>query len=133
MADTDEKMFDATGADLLTELGGLESDMMPNDGEAFQPTEVGQVDEVQQEADREKSMVRASSPIINELLAWFDNEIAATDSVAAVFKVAKEKNMDRDEVLIAFKIVADLLQDKKQSLITLQELYIPHTVEKKKK
>lgn len=114
------------GSDLLTDISDMGDDLLPNDGEIFtEEFEDDQQDEIDQEADREKQTMKQSAPILDDLFAWFDNEIDNCDSISTALGLAKEKNISREAALEAFDVVRGLLEEKKQSLVNLKEVHLP--------
>lgn len=91
------------------------ADLYPNDGATFYVPEKPEKEEISAEASR----AHLAYPILDELLAWFDERIAKTDSVAAVKAEAKLRGIPEAAVLEAYDIVREVLQDKRNELETI--------------
>lgn len=94
----------------------LSDDLMPNEGSAFYP----EVDEdLQQEENREKAMIQAAEPLMDDLLLWFQNQIDETDSVSKIdltSKVSVEAQIQAQQIvknkLMVMKVSLEILRTK---------------------
>lgn len=88
-------------------------DELPNDGFYFQPQEP------QAQTDA-KSVEKAEAvqllPVVDDLLAWFDGCIEATDSIATAKSEAIRRELPVETVVVAYDIVRELLEQKKNEL-----------------
>lgn len=91
------------------------ADLYPNDGASFYVPEKPEKEEMSAEVSR----AQLAYPILDELLAWFDERIAKTDSVAAVTAEAKLRGLPKETVLEAYDIVREVLLDKRNELETI--------------
>jgi hypothetical protein len=91
------------------------ADLYPNDGATFYVPEKPEKEEISAELSR----AQLAYPILDELLAWFDESIAKTDSVASVKAEAKLRGITDTTVLEAYDIVREVLTAKRNELETM--------------
>lgn len=94
---------------------------MPNEGSVFIPEEPEE--QVKQE-EQERGVVKGSAPIFEELIEWFGEKIADTDSIKSVMATCREGDYEMRETVIAYDIVRKILENKKQDLETKFDLYV---------
>lgn len=88
------------------------ADLYPNDGSAFYVPEKPEKEEMSAEVSR----AQLAYPILDELLAWFDECIAKVNAVDAVKAEAKLRQLPTETVLEAYDIVREVLQAKRNDL-----------------
>lgn len=91
------------------------ADLYPNDGASFYVPEKPEVEEMSAEVSR----AQLAYPILDELLAWFDERIARVNTVEAVRAEAKLRDLPIETVLEAYDIVREVLLDKRNELETM--------------
>ena len=94
-------------------------DLMPNDGGILN---LNAPKEQTIEMQTEKGEVLASAPVINAILAWFDDEIALCDSIVGL---DLESTVDLKVQILARQVVADKLKAAKERLMIQRDAFIP--------
>jgi len=79
--------------------------------------------EQEREVREEQSAFLASTPIINALLAWFDTQIASTDSID-FYDVTS--SVDIKAQVLAHQILKSKLIDYKSNLEAQRETFMPN-------
>jgi len=102
----------------------MDSDITPNDSEAlgvYLPEEQTAVKDAERE---ETSTIASAVPIIEELLEWFDTQIAVCDSVTQAKLTAKTNKISIESALNAHDIVHRLLKGKRDELVARFEAHM---------
>lgn len=95
----------------------MDNDFMPNDSTFFVP----EVPEITQQANTDELVKTAQAlPVIEDLIAWFEGAIEATDSNKAMREDAKSRGVSIEVASTAYEIVRELLEVKKQEFESLQ-------------
>jgi hypothetical protein len=88
--------------------------------------QMSQEEREQAEQERaERHMVRsAGSKQLLEILSWFDEQIANTDSISGAYSYAAQAGCTLNEALAANSIVHKLLAQKRTDLIDKMEVHL---------
>lgn len=96
-------------------------DEYPNTG--FNPNDMPR--ERVEEASLESVKVTQSLPVLDDLFAWFDEQIILCDSVKnALSLVDTHKNLTEKEALVVCSVMHSLLLNKKENLQSLRDNYV---------
>lgn len=90
-------------------------DIYPNNGQPYYPPANK---ELEKEAIDEAAVISSALPIFEELIEWLNTSIDATDSIREASVMATSKGKSIETVTLAFEIVRELLQIKKEELTT---------------
>ena len=93
----------------------LQNELMPNAVPAgiWEPAADPELD---QEAEAERAAIARTYPVVEELLEWFDAQIAAADSIKQVMVTKEAKKIGLTEALHAHDIVRLLLEHQRDDL-----------------
>lgn len=104
----------------------LQNELMPNNGEVAAPgvyVPDDAADEPSHEERVEESLMAVSEPIIEDILAWFDEQIATSDSVEQVHKTKTTYSSTIEEAMVAHDIVRNILENGKDELMSRYDDY----------
>ena len=93
-----------------------DDDLMPNDSEAMGIYEPEQPEDVVQADRKEITLKNVARPFIEEVLQWFDQQIAHADTIVAVQKSKNTYACSTDEAFVAHYVLSSLLHAKRSSL-----------------
>ena len=96
-------------------------DLMPTDGEFLSDITLPVVDEEQELQEQlERSMILGAMPIRDDLLKWFDSQIALSKSIDNIDLTAKQTV---EVQMLAQKLLTQKLRQTKNGLIILFDKY----------
>ncbi len=95
-----------------------DSMMMMNEGQSFH--DEAQEEEIKEEQNQDQAMFAGNEALVEAVFEWMDNEIKATDSIAAARAISKEYECTLDQALVACDVVAKLIEGKR---VQFQNIY----------
>lgn len=110
-------------AELDEELYEAEDDLVGASGDAagiYEPE--AEADETREEVE-ERAAIATALPLMEELLDWFTEQIAASDSIEQLMATKQMTGLELEQALHAQNIVATLLKVKKASLQARYEAF----------
>lgn len=93
-------------------------DLSPTDGSVFR---VAQDEELTTEINAEKAMVQSAGPLLNMILAWFDAEISAADSISGL-ELESEINLSAQ--VLARQLLKTKLEGARDRLHIMKDEYV---------
>lgn len=98
----------------------MNTDPIPRGGQAYYPTKP----EATKNADTlERRAAEEAMPFLDGVIAWFDEVIEQTDSNKLVRVTADTKQVSHEVASVAFDLVRELLEDKREEFIAQQATF----------
>lgn len=95
----------------------MNDDPLPNSATSYFAPTVPDITAKENENEHKKAL--ESAPFIESIVAWFDQAIEATDSIAAAKEEAKRLDKSFEATSDAYDIVRVLLEQKRNELQSL--------------
>lgn len=94
----------------------LQDEPMGASGDAAGVYEPEPDEEQTREDNAERAAIATAMPLMEELMSWFDEQIAASDSIKQLVVTQKLTGIGLEESIHAHDIVRTLLEEKRDSL-----------------